>query len=244
MRILHLATLLEGGTGRIITSLAEAQRRAGHEVTVVTSRSASDDDLVHCAKAHGWDLALETGPSVLHAHAAVPSRIAVAIAAASRNVAVLQTLHGCQASEWVEPARDLINLISRLPRIVVPSHTLAAQLEGLGVEGARLAVVPYGVDAASKTGSADDTSALEQAAFGVIDAQRARGRAIVCSVGTIGERENQRLLVDALALLPPASRPYTVFVGDGDIAGLEQHACNRGVGTDMLCVGFAPDSRR
>src|SRR5690348_17012745 len=35
MRILHVSTFLQGGAGRIITALAVAQKRAGHDVTVV-----------------------------------------------------------------------------------------------------------------------------------------------------------------------------------------------------------------
>lgn len=35
MRILHATTFLQGGAGRVIASLAVAQRRSGHDVRVV-----------------------------------------------------------------------------------------------------------------------------------------------------------------------------------------------------------------
>ena len=35
MRVLHITTFLQGGAGRVITSLARAQKRSGHDVRVV-----------------------------------------------------------------------------------------------------------------------------------------------------------------------------------------------------------------
>jgi hypothetical protein len=42
MRILHLTTFLQGGAGRIIAALAVAQRRSGHDVTVVADDGGED----------------------------------------------------------------------------------------------------------------------------------------------------------------------------------------------------------
>ena len=39
MRILHLATFLQGGAGRVIVDLALSQRAAGDDITVVTSET-------------------------------------------------------------------------------------------------------------------------------------------------------------------------------------------------------------
>ena len=39
MNILHLATFLQGGAGRAVVDLASAQRRRGHQVTVIASRT-------------------------------------------------------------------------------------------------------------------------------------------------------------------------------------------------------------
>ena len=41
MDILHLATFLQGGAGRVIADLACAQAGAGHRVTVVASRTGA-----------------------------------------------------------------------------------------------------------------------------------------------------------------------------------------------------------
>src|SRR5215510_12876913 len=41
MKILHLATFLQGGAGRVIADLAAAQRAAGNDVTVVASRTGA-----------------------------------------------------------------------------------------------------------------------------------------------------------------------------------------------------------
>ena len=42
MRILHLATFLQGGAGRVVVDLVTAQRDAGHDVSVVISNTGVD----------------------------------------------------------------------------------------------------------------------------------------------------------------------------------------------------------
>ena len=41
MRILHLATFLQGGAGRVIVDLALQQHAAGDDITVVTSNTGA-----------------------------------------------------------------------------------------------------------------------------------------------------------------------------------------------------------
>jgi L-malate glycosyltransferase len=107
MRILHLATFLQGGAGLVISRLASAQAAAGHDVTVVTSRTgapgygnypqylaaleaggvachavdslfARDDDANDAVlRFLEQQIATHGAPAIVHAHAAVPARIGI-----------------------------------------------------------------------------------------------------------------------------------------------------------------------
>ena len=117
MRILHLATFLQGGAGRVITDLAIGQHRAGHEVVVVTSRTGCPGyehygayiDALTAARVplhlidslftrdYAANLAVVEGlsrihparhePEVIHAHAAIPTLIGM-LWAGSRGLPV------------------------------------------------------------------------------------------------------------------------------------------------------------
>ncbi|MEO8070455.1 MAG: glycosyltransferase family 4 protein [Acidobacteriota bacterium] len=112
--ILHLTTFLQGGAGRVITALASGQQRAGHEVTVVTSRAevpgygnyhAYLDQLCRCGvsvhladslfsrdypqnlnvvRLLGALYSRAAEPDVIHAHAAIPSLIGLLFAGSRR----------------------------------------------------------------------------------------------------------------------------------------------------------------
>lgn len=115
MRILHLTSWVSGAAGQAIVELAVGQTRAGHQVTVVSSKTPAGGQANHPAclaklAAHGVRVheidslaARQTGPNadvvqfihdelgsaagfdVLHTHATVPSVIAIA---AARRVTV------------------------------------------------------------------------------------------------------------------------------------------------------------
>jgi glycosyltransferase involved in cell wall biosynthesis len=67
---------------------------------------------------------------------------------------------------------------------------------------------------------------------------------VVCCVGTLGERKNQALLVEALAELAPEISIQAVLVGDGPAGTLLALAEARGVGRRVHIVGHRPGARR
>lgn len=62
-------------------------------------------------------------------------------------------------------------------------------------------------------------------------------------VGTIGERKNQRLLVEALRH-PALSNLVAVFVGDGDARSLTDYAGAHGVADRVAVLGHRTDASR
>lgn len=268
MRILHLTTFLQGGAGLAITSLATTQAREGHRVGLLTSRTgvpgygnypahlealasagvevAALDSLfdrrpdAHTAVEEYLDgqLGRAGGFDILHTHAAVPSALALAaVRRSGRSVPVLQTMHGWGLAKTPSQADADVQVLNRVTRVVVPAQASAELLGSLGVERRHLSVVPYGVAPAALR-AVNDTHLQRMRMW------RCRGELVMCCIGTLGERKNQTLLLEALALLSPGVTAQAVFVGDGPAEPLQERAAALGVADRVHVVGYRPDARR
>jgi glycosyltransferase involved in cell wall biosynthesis len=265
MRILHLTTFLQGGAGRAITELALAQAAAGHDVAVAIDEhhepgyesyaeyvARLESGGVRLHRIHSTfkrDLAKNlvavrtlrslpeiTAVDLVHAHAAVPSFIGrLATAKSARPVPIVQTMHGWGVQKTDDQVASDIVLLNLADRVVVPSNTSHALLRTLGVSPDLISIVPYGLpDETELPLRRDATASLLQ------DLGR-RWNLTVGSVGTIGTRKNQRLIVDALAQVRGAI-VGCVFIGDGDVAGLAEYARTRGVSDRTVVLGYQPDA--
>ena len=268
MNILHLAPYLQGGAGRVVVDLASAQKRKGHDVAVVTSRTSVPgyghypdfiarlahagvtawlvDSLFHrdyAGNLRAVELVNRLGrvspPDLIHTHAAVPSLVALLAAGhARRPVRILQTMHGWGVAKTAEQAEADVRVMNLLDRVVVPSVHAATELAGLGVDPSIVRVVAYGV--------ARDRSALAggDAVLGAeLAARRRRGGLVVGCVGTIGARKNQALLVEALARLDRSLDVFAVFIGDGDRAALVAQIARAGLDARAIVCGYTPAAR-
>lgn len=268
MRVLHLTTFLQGGAGRAITSLAVAQAREGHEVSLLTSFTGAPgygnypgylDELAAAGvEAHAIDslfdrslerqrpvasaldsmLCSRNAPDFLHAHAGTPAALALAAARrACRAVPVIQTMHGWGIAKTAAQSAADVATLNAMDRVVVPARSSAALLSSFGVRSSQMSVVPYGV----QPQAADDA---EDSLMAQMRAWRDQGCLVACCVGTIGERKNQALLVEALARVAADISVQAVFVGDGAVHTLRDLACARGVSARVHLAGYRRDARR
>jgi L-malate glycosyltransferase len=264
MRILHVTTFLQGGAGRILTRLAIAQRRAGHRVAVVADSGGelgygTYPEFVHALQHEGIGLQLvsslfkrdpalnraaadhlnqvadDLAPHIVHAHAATPARIARASGVcAAGGAGLLHTMHGWGVSKTAQQAADDLAAIEAADGVAVPSYAARAQLYALGLRRRDVRVIPYGLTGGS-VGAPDPA-----------DARRLQGhqqRFVGLCIGTINERKNQRLFVDAMAC-PGLEDAVAVFIGDGDAAGLTAYARERQVDDRVLVLGPRADACR
>jgi glycosyltransferase involved in cell wall biosynthesis len=259
MRILHLTAFLQGSAGFVTARLAAAQRRAGHDVTLVASRTeppgygnypqyltdlAASAVPVHLVDslfkrdAAANNAVLEyvrssfDGPfDIVHAHAAVPARIGLSLTVTSPSTRVLQTMHGWGTAKSPEQAESDLDALNRLPRVIVPSHLSTKVLAWMGVDASRLAVIYYGIE--------DDLHDAEpDVDLDGVRAARAAGRHVVCCIGSVGARQHQRLLVEAIAFLPPELRPICLMIGEGDIESFASVARELQVEEHIRCLGY------
>jgi glycosyltransferase involved in cell wall biosynthesis len=264
MRILHLTTFLQGGAGRNITDLALPQRRAGHDVRVAADAggepgyasypeyldelAAAGVPVLRLTSTFKRDAALNTRaalelreacaswrPDVAHAHATTPAVVA-RLSGVVTSVPVVSTMHGWGITKTPEQALSDIATLEQADAVVVPSRAAAATLEGAGLEREDVQVIPYGlaVEGRLNAPDPDDVRAIEQLAA---------GRRRVGCIGTIGERKNQRLLVDALSG-GGLHDIVAVFIGDGEVDELRARAESCGVGDRVLILGHRPDASR
>jgi glycosyltransferase involved in cell wall biosynthesis len=268
--ILHLTTFLQGGAGRAVTALAIAQRLRGDCVTVLASRTAPagygnyDEYLVRLADA-GVDVQLvdsmfardysanlavvsavrEMFPQgaaldFIHAHAAIPGLVALTLAGSRRDAPpVLQTMHGWGVRKTPAQVETDVALLNLVHRVAVPSAQAREHLGSLGVSPRRIDVVPYGVGESGAELDRRDRAVVE-----AMTHARRSGRLVVAVVGTIGDRKNQRLLVDALATGEAPSGAFCVFVGDGDTAGLSAAIRDAGLAEQCRVHGYSAAARR
>lgn len=265
MRILHLTTFLQGGAGRVIASLARAQKRDGHDVRIVADAggepgyesypeyvealAAERVPLIEVQSTFKRDLALnasaatalqtalgEWQPDIVHAHAAIPAVVARLAGVAGRNVApVIHTMHGWGTTKTAAQATADLAVLQLADAIVTPSHASRQALLALGLS-ADVQVIPYGIERQPEAGAPDAGDLAAIAQLGPVD-ERA-----VC-IGTIGARKNQRLLVEALAT-PALQTATAVFIGDGDGPTLLDQARARGVAHRILILGYRPRASR
>lgn len=264
MRVLHITTFLQGGAGRNIADLAVAQQRAGHDVRVAADAGgepgySSYPEYIEELHAAGIpytqltstfkrNLALNTRaaadlgrqmrdwpPDVVHAHATIPAVVA-RLAGIGRATPLLNTMHGWGITKTPAQQDADIEVLEQADAVAVPSAAAARTLKAAGLRRGDVHVIPYGIAPEMPSVAPDDGDA--RAIAGI-----ARGRRTCVCIGTIGERKNQRLLVDALACSPSLDA-VAVFIGDGDAGGLRAHAVACGVADRVLVLGHRTTASR
>lgn len=271
MKILHLTTFLQGGAGRVITDLAIEQRLAGHDVRVFASDRAPEGygnyqayldrlaangipvRLVDSTfeRRHAANLAVVRAideaygvvdaPDVIHAHAAIPSLVALIYSGFRRTpMRIVQTMHGWGTSKSDEHAATDASLLNLVDRVIVPSRTSLDTLASLGVQPSNITVVPYGVDGGAEPQTRPDARAVSL--MQTMNDRRRDGALVVAVIGTIGARKRQRLVVDAAARAK--SKLFVVFVGDGDARELKDAIDGEGLAAVTHVHGYSAAARR
>lgn len=264
MRVLHLATFLQGGAGRCIVDLATAQRAAGLDVTVVTTATPVDDygnypeylaelqradvrllmadSLFARDRARNLDVVTALSSrwraglgDIIHAHAATPALIGLIVAGASRHpVPVVQTMHGWGVRKTATQAAEDLSVLSLVSSVVTTSMASRDLMAAMGLAVDAMRVIPCGIDAAAPAAPDDDVA-------GVLRAERARGSRVLLCIGSITPAKNQAQLVEALATLRQRTPVFCGFIGEGAGAeALSSRAAALGIADGVRFFGYRP----
>jgi glycosyltransferase involved in cell wall biosynthesis len=266
MRILHVTTFLQGGAGRAITSLAVSQRRAGHDVRVVSDAGgepgyASYPEYEEALRADGIDLttvrstfkrdpalhasaagdlrrlAAAWSPGVVHVHAAVPS-IVVRLAGICGAAESAPLVHTMHG--W-GTAKTRLQATQDLEALecadVVTTPSRAAS-----AHLRQLGLQRHDVQVIPY-GLNDRCSTAPPDAADVLAIQSRGARRVALCIGTFGERKNQIAVLDALAA-DALKDTAAVFIGDGDSSVVHKRAIVLGVARRVVILGHRPDASR
>ena len=243
MRILHLIQELRtGGAERVVVSLTEGQRKAGHEVAVAAAPGELDAEVqakrfdVPIILRKPWRVPAATWdtrrairawrPTIVHAHNPGMAVIAALATGAGRHPPALVSLHGSPEEDWPGAAR-------------------AVRLSGLDVvacgPGVASAVEAHGISVRATVSNAVGPPP-PPADRAVLDREwNLDGRPLVLAVGRLVEQKNHALAIRALEHVPGAK---LVIVGEGPLRGqLEQLARREGVHDRVVLAGLRRDAR-
>jgi glycosyltransferase involved in cell wall biosynthesis len=269
MRILHLATFLQGGSGRVIVDLATEQHRAGHDVRVVTSATGVPgyrncqgylDELVTSGvpvraidslfqRQHAANLAVvralndwyQAGrePDVIHGHAAVPAMIGLLFAGARRLNAA--TVLTMHGWGQVKSGDQVLTDVTVLNLMDRVVVPSRHSLETL----VSLGVAPSRLAMVPYGVKGEGADLDDRDAELVVEMMRRRrqGTFVVACVGTVGTRKNQASLIEAVVSLSPTP-VLCVFIGDGEVDGLRALAERLGAGDMVRVHGYSRAARR
>ena len=228
--IAHLAPFLQGGAGRVISSLATAQRRAGDRVVVATGLTGEPGfenyaeyltairecgaELVTVDSLFKRDRSLndsalaaiarvlgDARPTVVHAHAAIPAEIGLTL-----GTPVVQTMHGWSRNKKAAHIEQDLSIMSRVDLVVFPSHASLQELVTIGGHFKSTDVIPNGIpaDLPPALAACDDLRAL-----------KANGTRVIVTIGSLTTQKHHAVLIDALPGIAEQHDVVVVLVGEG-----------------------------
>lgn len=261
--IVHLTTFLQGGAGRAVTLLACAQRRAGHDVVVVTSHTPAPgyenypeyldtiaaagvrliqvdslfkrDDALNRAALDQTRAALQgQRPQLVHAHAAVPARIGLGLA--SGGCQVVQTMHGWSRHKTPDQVAQDLDIMRQVDLVVFPSAAAAEELRAAGGSFRATAIVPCGIPA-------EASGAALPAGLDHLQRRRAQGTRVLVTIGSLTRQKNHAAVIDALPLLVERHDVMALLVGEGpEMSQLRARTVDLGVSDRVHFAGYVAEA--
>ena len=176
---------------------------------------------------------------LIHCHAANPSRIALEFRKlANLEIPVIQTMHGWGI--YKTPAQEIedIETLNKLDHVVSISKSSDSLLRKKGLINPRTSIIYNGIEEFQYTNEFSDDKDLS-------DLRRLKktGHFIVGIVGTIDERKNQKLVLNAIRQLPPDLKIKFYFVGEGEIKKLSNFANGCGISELVHFTGYNKNAR-
>lgn len=240
MNILHITTYLQGGAGRILNDLAISQKNNGNNVIVVINNkedigyenyneyinTLKDNDI----KAYGVDstfkrdvylntnassilnkILLENNIDLIHAHAAVPSMVSmIAKSNIKKYIPIIQTMHGWGTNKNEHHENMDVTILNMVDKVVSVSNADKKLLINKGVNKNKITTIYNGIK--QNTEEKQYNSKIIE----VIEELKKDSQLLIGCVGSVCERKNQSLIIEALKYVKN-NNFKVVFLGEGDL---------------------------
>jgi len=231
LNILHVSTFLQGGAGRVITDLILQQQQLGHRVVAAVNAHSYEgycsyeyylvelaqkgievaqlDSLFKRDLNLNFTAAVELATiieraeiDIVHSHAAIPSLVSLLAIAIiqrkniKRRIPIVQTMHGWGTNKTSEQGQLDLHIMNSLDAVVSVSAAAAQPLVDLGFDAECITVIENGI-------SENPVALVDRgdSVLKTIVAARQRGAFIIATIGSLCERKNQGLLLQACANL-------------------------------------------
>ncbi|MCR3757801.1 glycosyltransferase [Clostridium felsineum] len=268
MNILHITTFLQGGAGRIITDLAIYEKRKGNNVFIVCNdkeetgyinydeylkklkdmninvyrvNSTFKRDIYLNINAVSFvrKVILEKNIDIIHTHAAVPSFIAINAreGISNRYIPVLQTMHGWGRNKRAEQENMDITIIKELDKLITVSKSDRNFMIKEGINEKLIDVIYNGVEDKVYEDNICDEITED------IDKYKRNGYKILGMIGTVCERKNQILLIEAFKNIN--KKVFCPIIGDGKlISELKEKCVKLGFSDSIKFYGYREDASK
>lgn len=264
LNILHLTTFLQGGAGRILTDLALAQRGKQSGVYVLASKTpepgyCSYEEYIKKLQESNIPLFEEDSSfkrdlganlhfankareiinqyeiDLIHAHAAVPALAGlIARSGLKRSIPVIQTMHGWGTNKRPEHEKMDVTIMNGLDQVVTVSHSDKQLLIEKGVQKAKIKVIYNGI-AGEENDEVDPQVEAELLEY------KNKGYKIIGCIGTLCERKNQQLLLDAIKVLRKDHNLFCAFIGEGDLLPkMQKQIVQENLHQNVRLYGYKP----
>lgn len=234
MRILHILSTLEPQAAAAVARLMSDQRTDGQMVAAAAMPAFGDQPADAEGLAMFVDQALGGADSfdVIHAHgtAAVPVTLALEPPGPDRAPVVV-TLHDWVNEEAVRAVRVPAGALRLADLVTTPSALSASLVTTLGVEPARVRIIPYAVEPAPALNAEEAVLERELVAW------RMRGGEVIGAVGYGTPGVHHEAVLRALTYVSHADALLCVLAGHVDVAACRELADALGVADRVRVCG-------
>lgn len=261
MNIVHVTTYLQGGAGKVICDLAIAQKKLRNNVWVITS----DENLNNYCNYDNYLRTLEKNQvkviaidssfkreyfsnfkvieilknilkdediDIIHTHAAIPSMIGlIARSGFKKYIPVIQTMHGWGTNKTDEHELVDVTVLNSIDKVITVSNADKNLLILKGVQCENIKTIYNGIKE-NETIITEENDILYD-----IKRYKDKGFKVIGTIGSICERKNQELLVQAIKNME--KDVFLPMIGEGDyIKYLESIAEKFGIKENVKFYGY------
>jgi L-malate glycosyltransferase len=219
MKILHATTFLNGGAGRVLMDLATLQKHKGHEVYVVANKTEYEGyfhykEYLQAMKEHKIKVLLYDSLfirekrlnqnairgisnyfnryecfDVIHAHASIPAYVTKKALIQNKDMLVIQTMHGWGSNKTPLMEKQDVKIMNSLNHVVALTKSDKIYLISKGVKQSKIKIIPNGIK---------KEQSKKKLPRKISDFIRHKWDFKILCIGEIGERKNQKFLVETI----------------------------------------------
>lgn len=155
----------------------------------------------------------KAAPDIIHSHAATPSRVAKIYShLISQRVPIIQTMHGWGCYKSPSQEKDDISILNEIEHVVSISESSLSLLKRKGFNDQDSSIIYNGIEKCEPNPLAKNDPDLQK----IYDLKR--DGIFVCGVvGTVDERKNQQLVIQAVNKLPKSLKILFYIIGEGHL---------------------------